>query len=388
MGAHAVLSPSAAERWLNCTPSARLELTFPNKTSVAAEEGTLAHELAEVMLSRKLNKFNIFQYKNRLKEIQAHKLYEPAMLDFIEDYTGRVLECFSTAQAITPDAQIFLESKLNLTDYIEEGFGTGDVIIIADGVLDIRDLKYGKGVPVSADNNKQMLLYALGALRDFDFLYGIHTVRMTIDQPRLDSVSVWEIQVEELMQWAADELKPKAALAFAGEGTYKPGKHCRFCKASAVCKANAEWNLELAKHDFANAALLTDADISDILLRADIFTKWIKSVEEHALYEAVNNAKQWPGFKLVAGKSNRVYSDTKAVATKLLANGINSEVIYKPIELVGITEMTKAIGKSLFDDLLSPLIVKPPGKPTLVPESDKRPAYNSAEGAKADFLNN
>lgn len=230
------------------------------------------------------------------------------------------------------------------------------------------------------------MLYGLGALREFDYIYDIHTVRMTIYQPRLDSVSSWEISVDELKQWAEEILKPLAALAFKGEGQFVAGKHCRFCKVASTCKANAEMNLEIAKYDFKVPTFLSDDEVSDILNRADIFLKWIAGVEDHALAEAING-KKWPGFKLVEGRSNRQYSDQDKVANKLIKQGFTEDKIFTK-SLLGITAMEKVLTKAVFQTTLSDLIIKPPGKPTLVPDADKRPEFSSAESAKMDFANN
>lgn len=387
MSKHALLSPSSAGRWLACTPSARLEAQFPDSSGEAAQEGTLAHSLCELILQYKLKLIKKNIYESKLKEIQANRFYDHAMHDHCDNYAVYVLEQFSAAQAHTKDAQLFLEQKLDMTDYVEEGFGTGDAVIIADGVLDLTDFKYGKGVPVTAVENKQMMLYGLGALKDYGFLYDIHTVRMTIYQPRLDTISVWEISVVELYKWAEDELRPKAVQAFKGEGEYAPGSHCRFCKAKAVCRANADYNLELAKHDFKPAPTLKDEEISDILDRADGFTQWLKAVEEYALDQAVNHGKKWPGHKLVEGRSNRQYTDEAKVA-EVLKRSYAEDIIYQPQKLRGITDMEKVLGKKEFAELLKNLIIKPPGKPALVPESDKRPEYNSTESAIRDFAEN
>ena len=397
-GTHAILSPSSAKRWLACTPSARLEESFPDREGQAAKEGSLAHSLAEYMLQSKLKQLNLIQYKSRLKKIQADPLYQPEMLAYIEDYTGRVIEQFAAAQARTSDARIFLESRLDLTQYIPEGFGTGDVVIIADKILDIRDLKYGKGVAVDARENEQLMIYALGALTLYGFLYDIDAVRMTIDQPRLDSVSSWEMSVKDLTTWANDVLKPKAALAFDGAGEFNPGAHCRFCKAAGLCKANAELNIRFAKHDFASAELLTDSEVSDILQQTDLVRKWLTAVETYALEQAISAGKVWPGLKLVEGRSNRSYTDENAVAERLIASGLPEDKIYAPKKLLGITELEKLLGKPKFSELLTPaavegepapvkLVIKPTGKPTLAPISDKRPALNSIESAAADFAN-
>lgn len=385
MSAHAVLSPSGAHRWLSCTRSARLEQQFPDKAGKVAEEGTLAHSLGELILKYKLKRISKQIYQRDLKKIEANELFDHGMMEHAESYSVFVLERFYEAQSHTKDAVIYLEHKLDLREYVEEGFGTGDCVIIADGTMEIIDLKYGKGVLVSAENNKQMMLYALGALKDFDFVYDIDTVRMTIFQPRIDNFSSYEIKVVDLLTWAEVDLKPKAKLAFAGEGEFVPGTHCQFCKAKALCKANADYNLELARHDFAVPELLSDEDISDILERADLFTKWLKGVLDHALSEAVLNGKKWPGFKLVEGRSNRAYSDQSLVATKLLEAGFVKEIIYKDPELHGITEMTKRLGKKTFETLLTDLIIKPQGKPTLAPLSDKREELNSVDAAQKDF---
>lgn len=384
MRQHALLAPSSASRWLACTPSARMEEKFPDKAGQAAEEGTLAHALGELLILRHLKIVSKSVFEKELKVIQANPLYDAAMLEYAEQYCAYVIEQYSAAKAHTKDAQIFLEQKLDMTDYVPEGYGTGDVVIIADDVLDLIDLKYGKGVPVSAVLNRQMMLYALGALREFDFLYDIQTVRMTIYQPRLDTISVWELSVDELRSWAEGELKPRAAMAFDGKGDFSPGSHCRFCKAKAVCKANADKNLEIAQYEFADSNLLDDGQIADILNRAEQFTQWLNAVQDHAFTEALNG-KKWPGWKLVEGRSNRAYSSQTAVADKLISEGFKEEAIYKPKELLTITAMEKAITKKLFEATLADLIVKPPGKPALVPESDKRPELNSVASALQDF---
>lgn len=384
MKTHAVLSPSGASRWLSCTPSARLEQDFPDRAGEAAREGTLAHDLGETILKYKLGLITENEYDRYLFAINEDELYTSAMYDHADEYSVFVLERYSEAQVRTKDALIFLEQKLNLTDYVPEGFGTGDAVIIADGILDIIDLKYGKGVQVSAENNKQMMLYSLGALREFDFMYDIKTVRMTIHQPRIDNYSSWEMSVKDLKKWAVDVLTPLANLAFNGEGEFNAGDHCRFCRAKAVCKANAVYNLQLAKYDFENPALLTDDEVADILNRMDGFNTWLKAVDEYALHEAVNNEKKWPGYKLVEGRSNRKYSDESSVATKLLQAGFAEGLIYKK-ELLGITAMEKAVGKKQFTTLVNDFLVKPKGKPTLAPITDKRPEFNSTESAVKDF---
>lgn len=380
--AHAILSPSGASRWLACTPSARLEQQFPDKAGEAAAEGTLAHSLGETMLRQKLNLITKQKYSTELKKIEKNKLYNTEMYGYAEDYSIFVMERYYEAQNRTKDALIFLEQSLNLTDYVPEGFGTGDAVIIADGILDIIDLKYGKGVEVSAENNKQMMLYGLGALREFDHVFEINTVRLTIYQPRKDNFSIWETTVSELTDWAVKELAPRAAMAFKGIGEFAPGPHCQFCKAAGNCKARAEFNLELAKYDFKQDALLEDAEIADILDRAKEFKSWLGDVEDYALQQALAG-KKYPGYKLVEGRSNRVYGDQEAVVEVLTKEGFTEDKIFNK-KLIGITDMEKLIGKAVFNDKLSGYVVKPPGSPTLVAATDKRPEYG-IDSAKADF---
>lgn len=384
---HAILSPSGASRWLNCTPSARFEQNFPDSSGEAAKEGSLCHELGETLLKKHYGIIHYTDYLKAIKVIEASKYYNADMQGYAEDYAAFVIETFESAKKVTKDAVIQIEAQLNLTDYVPEGFGTGDAVIIADGNMGIIDLKYGKGVMVSCENNKQMMLYALGALREYDYMYDIQNVRMWIYQPRMDNISSFEMSVADLQAWAENELKSLAQLAFDGQGEFKVGDHCRFCRAKSQCKANAGENLKLAQYDFAESVLLTDAEISDILSRASAFKTWLTSIEEMALTEATENGKQWPGFKLVEGRSNRIYSDEDKVAKELVKNGFNEDQIYTK-KILGITAMEKTITKKIFESLLSDLIIKPQGKPTLVPESDKRVAWNSTESAKNDFSNN
>jgi uncharacterized protein DUF2800 len=379
---HAVLSPSGADRWLNCTPSARLEQQFPDRAGQAAEEGTLAHALGELLIRYKLQRIKKYVFEEELAKIRLHRLFDNAMEEHADDYALYVLEQFAEARAKTKDAILFTEQKLDLTEYVPEGFGTSDIVIIADGLMNVIDLKYGKGVPVSAVGNRQMRLYALGALEAFKHIYDINEVSMTIYQPRLDSISVWKLPVDEVMTWGTNELKPLARLAFDGQGDFTPGKHCQFCKARAVCRAFADHNLVIAKHEFKAPDLLRDEEVSDIMDRAKVFQNWLTSVEDYALDQAVNNGKQWPGYKVVEGRSNRKYSDEQ-LALKALADQDPDKVA--PRSILGITAMEKLIGKKLFEERLTPLIIKPAGKPTLTPLSDKRAPINSLETAKADF---
>lgn len=367
--AHALLSPSSASRWLACTPSARLETKFKDKTSSYAEEGTTAHTLAEAIIKYEHGLIGKREYNKLRKEVEATEWYCEEMEDCCQAYADHITE-------IMPEgATLIVEERLDMTNYVKGGFGTADAIILHDGTLYFRDLKYGKGVPVYADNNPQLKLYALGALNDFGYIFDVKRVNVGIFQPRLDNISVYEYSVEELTEWAETELKPKADLAYAGKGEYVAGSHCMFCKAKATCRAFSEYNLSIAQEQFDDPALLTDEEVVEILEKKPIFEKWIKAVAEYALEEAIAG-KKWPGMKIVEGRSNRVYKDENKVEATLKKAGFTN--IYTPAKLLGITALAKELGKTKFAELVEPLLDKPEGKPTLVPETDKRPEFNSA----------
>lgn len=376
---HALLGASRANRWLNCTPSARMTEDMDDRTSVFAQEGTLAHELGELMLQLDLKLITKRAYNSKLKLIKANELYDEEMPDQVEKYTNYVFERLAEAKSHTKDPLVFLEQRLDFSDYVPEGFGTGDCTIIADGALEIIDLKYGKGVEVFAEENPQMKLYALGALSAYDFIYDIDTVRMTIAQPRLNNFSSWELSVKDLLDWAVDEVQPKAMLAWEGKGETVAGDWCIWCKVKGSCKARAEKNLELAKkYNYQDPNLLNVDEIAEILKQADEIQKWAKDVQDFALEQARDNGVKYEGWKLVEGRSNRRYADPDAIKALLVKEGFEENKILKPAELLGITALTKAITKKKFDSLLTDLVIKPEGKPTLVPESDKRKEINSA----------
>lgn len=376
--AHALLSPSAASRWLVCTKSARLEEMFENRSSDAADEGTLAHAVGELIIKHKLQWITKQKFNVELKMLQKPKYYNKDLYNYANDYALFVMEAFAEALRIDPNAQIFLESKADLSAYVPESFGTRDVAIVFAGIVWIIDLKYGKGVKVDAEDNKQLRLYALGTYDEFNFLYSIHTIRMSIYQPRMENISTTEIKVEELLEWGESTVKPNALKAFNGEGDYVPGEHCRFCRAKATCRARAERSLDLEKYDFRQADLLTDDELADVLLKGPDLVSWVNAVQEYAQFEAVKNDRQWPGFKLVEGKSNRTYTNEDTVAEKLLSNGYSENQIFTK-KIIGITKMEQLLTKPKTEELLKGLIIKPEGKPTLVREIDKRPALKSIE---------
>lgn len=378
---HAKLSASGSSRWINCPPSVRLEEQFEDKTSIYAEEGTLAHELAELKLRLELKEITKRTYTLRFnKATKDNPLYSKDMDDYVDIYKEICMEKYLNSKETTTDSIAAVEQRLDFSNYVPDGFGTGDFIVIADGTLEICDLKYGKGVPVSAENNSQMRLYALGAINKFSFLYDIEKVRMTIIQPRLSNISSDEISVNELLKWAEEVVKPSAELAIKGEGEFKTGGHCKFCKARSVCRARADENLELAKFEFKKSDTLSNDEIAEILEKVDSLVKWASDVKEYALDKALEG-EEFKGYKLVEGRSQRKWKDEKAVAQILIDRGFLDNIIWTK-KLTTISNIERAIGKKETERLFKDLIDKPTGKPTLVPISDKREVYNAA---KADF---
>ena len=364
MSRHAILSASGSHRWLNCTPSARLELEFENTTSEAAREGTAAHALCE----HKLKKFLKKRSKRPVSDYNSDEMEECT-----DAYAEFVMEQYEEAKKSCKDPVILIEQKLDFSCYVPEGFGTGDCIIISDDKLHIIDFKYGQGILVEVEHNPQMMLYALGALEIYDALYNIKEISMTIFQPRRENVSTWTISIEELKVWAEEELKPKAQMANEGNGEYLPGEWCTFCKAAVKCRARAEEKMKLARMEFKMPPLLTDAEIEEVLTVLPDLTKWANEITAYATEAAIHHGKEWNGFKVVEGRSNRKYRDEQLVAEAAKEHGYTD--IYRQ-SLIPMTEMQKLMGKSTFEEILGDLIYKPPGKPTLVPNTDKRPAMN------------
>ena len=386
--AHALLSASGASRWLNCTPSARLEDKFGvHETSVYAQEGTLAHEMSELYIRHDvLEDISADEFDAGLERIMAHELFDAEMLEVVPIYVDYVATETRAALEANPMATTEIEQVLDLTEYVPESFGTADCVIINDDVMEVIDLKYGKGVPVYATHNKQLMLYGLGALRKYDTLFDITTVKLTIVQPRINNISTWEISVEDLLDWAINELKPAAELAFKGGGELKAGDWCKFCSIKNKCKALAEKQLELAKYEFADPELMTDDEIADVLTKVEQLVEWANSIKEYALKQAIENRKIWPGFKLVEGTSRRKWIDDEEKIAETIFSKFpeaSEDEIYT-MKLKTISDIEKLYGKKKVAETLSEVIIMPQGKPTLVSVDDKRPALG-IEDAIQDF---
>ena len=366
MAKHAFLSASASHRWLNCPPSAKLSEGIPDKSSPYAQEGTDCHALCAYLVEKALG-------RKTEDPTESLTYYNAEMQSCAEEYCSYVMEQLEAAKKYCTDPMVFIEQRLDFSRYVENGFGTGDCIIVADQVLQIIDYKHGLGILVEAEQNSQMMCYALGALEAFDDLYDIDRITMTIFQPRRDNISTWSCSKKDLLSWAEEVLKPTAALAYEGKGEFKAGGHCQFCNAKATCRKRAEYNLELAKYDFAMPDTLNEMEIAAILPKIDQLISWGNDLKDYALVQA-QAGTHYEGFKVVEGRSNRKYTDEDQVASTVSAAG------FDPYEkkLLGVTAMSSLLGKKKFEDLLGGLIYKPPGKPTLVPESDKRPAMNTA----------
>ena len=368
---HALLSASSSHRWLNCNPSARLEREFSDRETTAAAEGTAAHALAEHKLKRRL----------KLRNERPVSVFDTEEMEICtDDYADFVMEQVTKERRRDPDTQVFIEQRLDFSCYVPEGFGTGDCLIVSKGRLHIIDLKYGMGLLVDSEENPQMKLYALAALTQYEEQYQIKKVKLTIFQPRRENVSTWETSVAKLKKWATKDLVPKAQRAFKGEGEYCPGEWCIFCKAAVKCRARAEDKLRLAQSEFKMPPLLTDAEIEDVLAKLPDIKKWADEIQEYALAKALAG-KEWAGFKLVEGRSVRKFTDERAVVK--VANEAGYHDIYKQT-LISLTEMEKLMGKAEFSKVLGALVTKPQGKPTLVPDTDKRQAI-SVSNPKSEF---
>jgi hypothetical protein len=382
MAGHALLSPSAAHRWLNCTAAPRLEENIADSGSTFAEEGTLAHAYCAKHLKGFLGLPTVDE-DAEIKQL-FDKYHTGEMDEYTDTYKTIVLEKYNAARAKTPDAQLLVEVKLDFSEWMPEAFGTADAVIIADGTMEIIDFKYGKGVKVSSVKNPQMQIYALGAYSQFSFEYNIQRVRMTIVQPRIDNLSEYELNTVNLLAWATYQLMPKAKEAFEGKGHQIPGEWCQFCKVKATCKALADLTFAAVKQHPDPKTISPEEMASRVLPMLDTIKTWIKGVDEYTLEQALNGQK-YQGFKLVAGRSVRKITDQEAVMGALSKAEFAEDAYMKPRELKTITDLEKLIGKKRFNEICGEWIDKPQGKPTLVPESDKRPELDTDDFSKVDL---
>lgn len=371
--AHALLSPSAAHRWINCTAAPRLEADVEDKGSEFAAEGTLAHAYC----TQKLKAFLGLPTEDEAKEIaELNDRYHTGEMDeYTDTYKTIVLEKYNAARAKTKDALLLIETRLDFSEYVPDAFGTADAIIIADGTMEVIDFKYGKGVKVSAEDNPQMKIYALGAYEKFSFEYKIDRVRMTIIQPRIENFSEWELSVSELMAWTDSVLTPKAQQAYKGDGPQVPGDWCQFCKVKSSCRALTQKCIEAAKNHPDPKLISPDELAADVLPMLATVKTWLAGVEDYALQQALSGV-QLAGWKVVEGRSVRKITDQDGAALALNKAGYKTTEIYKPQELRTITDLEKLTGKKQFAAICGDFIEKPQGKPTLAPESDKRPAID------------
>ena len=375
---HALLSASGAHKWLHCTPSARLEETLPDKGSTYASEGDLAHKIADLKLRKQFTEpMGLRTFNSRLKKLQENPLYQDEMLRHTDTY----LECISAiVHKYNSPPYIAVEKRLDYSAYVPEGFGTGDCIIIAGNTLYINDLKYGKGVPVSAFDNPQMKLYALGAYLEYSFLYPIDTVTMSIIQPRLNDYSDYTISADELLAWG-DSIKPIAQNAFAGVGDFAPGEHCRFCRAKATCRARAEHHLDLEEFKQMKPPLISNEEVGQILKKAQTLATWVKSIQDYALSECLVGV-EIPGWKAVEGRGSRQYVNQDEAFLALTTNGVEEVMLYerKPLTVPAVEDL---IGKAKYKELLYEAghVKVAPGKPTLAPLTDKRDAITRISAA-------
>lgn len=379
---HALLSASGASRWMKCNPSARLEDMFPDCSSEYAEEGTLAHEISELKLTKYLKTMSLRTFNSKMKKLKSHKLYKPEMENYTDVYVDNIKELL---MSFDKPGTAEIEKKVDFSEYVPEGFGTCDFVTVDNETLYIRDLKYGRGVPVSAQDNPQLMLYSLGAYLEFSLFKDIENINMGIIQPRLDIVSIFEISADKLMKWAENEVKPNAEKAFKGEGDFKVGQ-CTFCRAKALCRARAEANMSLETEMKLKGNILSNEEMGEILNRARDIVKWVKDIENYC-QQAILRGEYVPGWKVVEGRSVRAFSDTEKAMEVLKEKGVAEELMYER-KMLTLTQLEGVVGKKDFNEYVGDFIIKPKGKPTLVPESDKRASYvNDVINASDDFIN-
>lgn len=374
---HALLSASGAHRWLLCTPSAMLEEQFPDTTSEAAREGTLAHELAELKVRNYFNPADISKRKlnAQIKKMKENELWQDEMLGHTDTYIDYIRD---VSIKLPSQPYVAVEKRLDLGAYVPEGFGTADCIMLQGEDLFVLDFKYGKGVPVSAEENPQMMLYALGAYKAYCFLYPISRIHMSIIQPRLDNISEWECSLEELLKFG-QYVSERAALAVKGEGDFCPGeKQCRFCRAKQQCRARADHNIRMAFSPDKGKMppLISSEEAGRYLLEGEDLEKWLKDLKEWALAECLAG-KQVPGWKAVEGRGSRDWTDMDAAFEKLTKSGVTEEAMLWEKKPLTLAQIEKLVGKKDFQDAVGEFVIKKPGKPALVKESDKREAITN-----------
>jgi hypothetical protein len=384
--AHAKLSASGSGKWLTCTRSARLEEQFPDESSEFAAEGTFGHSLFEHRLSVYLVRPTEVPFEDK---IEGHgKYWTQELSDSVDSAVEVAIEHIDQARKDCPDAIVLLEQRLDFSQWVPEGFGTGDLVIITDAYIKVLDLKMGKGIAVDAVGNSQFRLYMLGALHTYGHLYPVTRVQGIVLQPRLNNWSIESLEADELLNWAEQVVVPAAKAAWEGKGDFVAGEHCSsgFCRARFTCGARAEHNLEVARQDFAllEPELLSDDQMAKVLDKADDAIKWLNDVKAYALTQAATKGRVFAGYKLVEGRSNRVISNPDELAKRLIAAGTPESVLYER-SMLGLTALEKAVGKKVLAEAGADLITKPAGKPALVPASDKREAINSTASAIADF---
>jgi hypothetical protein len=380
--AHALLSASASSRWLNCTPGVRLEEHFPASTSVYAEEGTLAHEIAELKLRKAFVETGMSTrtFNTRLNKMKKHELFQEEMLKHTDAYVEYV-QGITIGMPTMP--YVAVEKRINYSSYAPEGFGTVDGLIIGGETLYVTDFKYGKGVPVSAEDNYQMKLYALGAYLEYSFLYPIKQIHLAIIQPRLNSISEYALSLEDLLAWG-DSIKPTAQKAFKGEGDFVPGEHCKFCRAKAQCRARAEQYTALEDFKMLKPPLLSNEEVGQILAKAEALDAWVKALKEFALAECLKG-NEIAGWKAVEGRGSRSFVDQDEAFKWLRENDIDEAMLFERVPLT-VSKIEKVLAKQEFRSLLEEPghVKKSAGKPTLAPIGDKRKALGAPDAA-SDF---
>lgn len=382
MSSHALLSPSSAHRWLNCPLAPRLEATLPEKPSEYAREGTVAHSVCEITAKKKFKKVKAAEYNRVIKKLKTDAVWDDEMLHTAETYVEHLTEL---AMEFANELYIAFEVKVDISDYVPEAFGRCDCVMFGGDTLIITDYKHGKGVPVSPDENPQLMLYALGALKLYKPLFGValKKVAVYIDQPRIGAYDGWTCTVDELLAWG-ESVKPKAQMAFMGFGEYHAGDWCRFCRANGICKAQAEQQIG-AFDDFSAAvgnptALLSPSEMGEVLKRGETLVSWYETVREKAL-ESLLNGEKIPGYKVVEGRSTRCWTDQDKALDKLQESGVDRAVIYDSVPKT-LAQLEKLLGTARFKELVGEFVTKPQGKPTLALETDSRKEFNSAA---ADF---